>query len=266
MPQMHQKGRSRSDQSKFYEHPVTGEKLIRVTAITSVPSNWALENWKVKQNRKQVEDGFLDAYRAVIGMLTSTKQPMPSVEGFQAIASQIIGDIRADEKKADAAADVGRLVHDYISETLLHEMGSSKVPSPLPDALMPGFLQWDAWRKEVGFVPEFVEDVVYNLKWKYAGRRDAKGKIKTGQTIIADWKTSGDLYGNYCWQVAAYEEADRESGHGGADLGVQVLIPVPKEKKTPKFKVVMRNKDEMAEDFTVFRACLHIYRWQERNA
>lgn len=258
------KTRSRSNdveaQGSFYAHPETGERFIRVTHITGMVKNFGLENWKININRAGVRDAAVDVYREIEA--SSEDHPPPTI--FGATVDQRINGVYFDKQKADAAADVGSLMHDYISATLLYELGAGLKPKPLPKELQPGFDLWDGWRNEIGFEPLCVEDLLWNHQYKYAGRRDAKGKVRDGRIIQADWKTSGDIYPNYCWQVAAYDEADKDMGHGGADAGVIVLIPVPKDKKKVEFKTLMRTKEQMAEDFTVFRACLHIYRWQER--
>lgn len=239
----------------YYVHPETGARLIRVTRITSVPTNYALENWKIAQNRAQLLD-------AAVQVFADGPDGMTPEELRERIIA-VTKDIRRDQLKADAAADVGSIMHKYISDTLRYEMGLiPDPPAALPDNLRAGFAQWDEWRKSVNLTPDYVESVVYDTRLGYAGTMDFSG-VCGGQTTIADWKTSGGLYPGYRMQVAAYRNAFHEMDQGVVNQTLLVLVPVPKEKRTPKFTVEIMDAQETERHFVAFRACLHIFRWLE---
>lgn len=242
-------------------YDVGGVPHIRVTRVLSVMASLALERWKINQNREQVLDVYTDAYDAMM----ASGSLLPPDE-LRQMAVEWLGDIRRDEQKAARAADKGKLVHSYIQTLLNRELGAVE---PLPDIapeLLEGVDQWVAWRKAVGMVPKFVEFTVHHPDYQYAGTTDCVGEIG-GQLWIMDWKTTTGIYPNHKVQIAAYAKAYKAMGHGEVVGGRCILIPTPKEgKSTPAFADIVALPDEIEELWSVFRACLHIYRWQSKEA
>lgn len=255
--------KSERNQKDFYDvEGFPGIRFVRSTRVLSVMANLALERWKINQNRDQVADAFMDAYKSV---LCHIPESIATPEIFRETGLTILGDTRRDEVKASRAADKGTLVHKYIQTLLMREMGS---PEPLPDLqeeALVGVETWKRWRQELAFKPIYTEFTVHDSEYRYAGTADLVAEIG-GQPWIIDWKTTTAIYPNHKVQIASYAKAYEKMGHGKVAGGRCVLIPTPKEgKATPLFNDVACGADEIDELFTIFRACLHIYRWQTRN-
>ena len=240
----------------YYE--IDGVPMVRVTRVLGVMASLALERWKINQNREQVIDVACDVYDA----FRKTEPADRSSVGFRAVILDWLGDARRDEQKASRAADKGKLVHSYIQTLLNRELGAIE---PLPDIapeLLAGVEQWKQWREAVGMKPRFVEFTVHHPDYGYAGTTDCVGEIG-GQLWIMDWKTTTGIYPNHKVQIASYAKAYQAMGHEGVVGGRCILIPTPKEGKSmPAFADVVADNGEIEELWSVFRACLHIYKWQ----
>lgn len=103
------------------------------------------------------------------------------------------------------------------------------------------------WIEEMGAEVLENERTVVNEKYKYAGTLDLLVKIG-GKKLVVDVKTGKDIYPEAFMQVAAYKEALE-----GVDDAAVLLL---KEDGTYKYEIGNGS-------FTVFRACLHI--WKELN-
>ena len=100
---------------------------------------------------------------------------------------------------------------------------------------------------------DFIGGYTSNEKYLFRGHSP---KFPNGARIVADWKTSSNLYWQNYLQLAAYLFAFKELTGIKLDGGVLVHI------RNGRIKVKEKTYDELAEEFEVYKAVLIVY---ERN-
>lgn len=148
----------------------------------------------------------------------------------------------------DYARDRGKAVHEA---TALDDDGILDDASV--DPAIAGYIAaWRRFKSESGFQSLFIERVLFNETYRYAGTVDRIGMIG-GQTWVIDFKT-GEVQPWVALQTSAYAMAYgkqniRRAGVKLSDDGTYRL----KEFKD-------RN------DYTVFLACLTVINWKKGNS
>jgi 5-methylcytosine-specific restriction endonuclease McrBC regulatory subunit McrC len=124
------------------------------------------------------------------------------------------------------------------------------------------------FRKErPDIVLEWSEMMLTSEIHKYNGTLDCKARI--GEIpIILDWKTGEakkkdkpDIYDEYKYQVAAYVAAYKEINK--SDVSQALIVSFAKDKIT--YNTYLMGKEEIADCFEVFLACLKIYNYQKKE-
>jgi hypothetical protein len=138
------------------------------------------------------------------------------------------------------------------------------------------FIKFLGWWEAEGLTTVSTEIQLYSTELGFGGTADLIAQDKTGRLLVADYKTSKAVYGEYKCQVAALAWL-----HDNAD--VQMVDGVPTKRTTPfeaiERRVVVRVGKEETGDFEAhevsdaetadrweeFLACLQLYKWDQRN-
>jgi hypothetical protein len=227
------------EESHRYINRNTGESIKSVTSVTSIlaPSN-ALLYWAANITKEYLIKKIEDGKRITV------KDVETGVKKFT-------------EKKQEAA-DIGTLVHDWISKYTNAMIKKLPVP-PMPtnENILNGIMAFRKWEKEnrVTFIES--ERPVYSSTFNYAGILDSKA-IVNGKLSIIDYKT-GKYYGDMRYQAAAYTNAEQEMTND--QIQDQIIVSISKE--DGEFEPHHLGMDRFPQDFDVFRCCLQIAKYRD---
>lgn len=168
--------------SRFYVHPLTGEKAPSVTSILKCLSKPALVPWASKLTAQWAVDN--QEVWARLGRLAA-------VDLVKGEANRVM----------TASRDLGSLVHNIVESRLTG--GQPNIPL----AAVSFILSFDAFVE--AFRPEYlhVEATVWSRAHVYAGSLDAIARIGDEVWLI-DIKTGSGVYAETAMQLAAYSRAD----------------------------------------------------------
>lgn len=243
------------DSARFY--PRNGEEYPSVTTILSVISKPALGPWYAKEERRVLLSALLD-------VLTSphSEDPQRVMEAVEEAAKGI----KAGERIAKEAADIGTAAHAYIHWLTKTMLGEDPGPEPvIPEAAQIAVMSWQDWANEVSFRPLFIERVVYSDTYKFAGTFDFIGEVK-GRITLGDYKTGKAVYPesflqNIAYRYAAAEEGLLQSLPFNSYSGL--ILRLPKTLDDPQFEAVEVPPETNIEDFL---ACQRLWAWQRRTS
>lgn len=132
----------------------------------------------------------------------------------------------AADIKSDEAKEIGTEVHEAIYNVLRNE------PYYVREVLEPvvrQFIRWWDCGKDYEIVE--LEKTVVSRSWRYQGTFDALLKDRrTGELVMADWKTSKRMDRSYGLQLAAYAHAYMEE-HPSAVIGRGIAVRIDKRPK-----------------------------------
>ena len=220
-----------------------GDKTIfGVTSIVNCLAKPALMYWAVNQSLEHIKNNI------TIG------KPIDEVELTELLRNAKV----AHTKTKDKAADIGTMIHEWVSNWILAKIkGLESPPEPVNEQMKKATDSFVDWAKDVEFVAS--EEKIYSKEHGYAGTLDVVARID-GKPAIVDIKTSNGIYPSYFLQVSAYEQARREE-YGTEYDGYVVKLskaakPIEVQKKTNK---------ELRDWFPIFLACHEIYKWEMAN-
>jgi hypothetical protein len=164
-----------------------GQEFPSVTSIRNLAGMpIKLAQWRTNQ----VIERAMTEYQQ-LGTMLGTTDP-------KAVASWLR---KAQDVKRDAAADLGKRVHDYAARNIS--------PANAPADVAPFLLQYKDWLYQTGIDILLVERQVWSLSWGYAGTFDLIGRFpKRGDTWMIDLKTGSGTYPEHALQTEAYARAD----------------------------------------------------------
>jgi hypothetical protein len=123
------------------------------------------------------------------------------------------------------------------------------------DAEIPGYLQaWRSFRRDFGFIPQFIEHRVCNPRYGYAGTLDRTGVIRDGSEFILDIKTGEAPYATR-YQVSAYSAC---LPHPRARLRRSVELH-----QDGRYRVIAYQTSSYSSDLNVFLAALELFKTKE---
>jgi len=226
---------------RSHAYSVNGKIVPGVTSIIQVIGKPALLYWAVNCS---------------LAHIASVWKPG---EGFTAdeIKAHLMTAKAAHQRISREAANLGTKVHAWIRQFIIEfiNLTEAEVKLPLPDNPQvrkgcEGFLQWTQNNK-VQFIK--TERKIYSRKHHYAGTLDTYALVNHRLAII-DFKTSGGIYTEMRYQLAAYREAWNEEHENGkaTDCWIVRLDKKTGEVETARF-------DSHAEDFSAFLGALAIY-------
>lgn len=232
------------DDSKHI-YSVKGKPVYGVTSITGVLNKPALVYWAANI----AAETFLANIKA--------GESLDEIQ-IKELADQIK---TSHSKKKDASADLGTMIHDWLSEFL--NAGISKKPLPkkpinpeMKNAVN-AFLDW-CKKNKVKFLE--TERKIYSKKYGYAGTLDAVAMVN-GKMTLVDFKTSNAIYPEMFLQTVAYQSAFSEET--GKKITHNLILRLSKENKEKGIEAFeVKETENYKENFGAFISCLKIYRWQ----
>lgn len=209
--------------SRYYIHPVTGERFVSVTTVLGNISRFGLPQWAARLASEAAFDRLPLLNRASrAGACNSTKTG-DACGMCRACVTYWLAD--RHNQVRDDAADLGVKLHDVAEHDALFGEGAH-----VDDDVAPFVDQYRRWRDR--YQPEFLasEMTVISRKWGYAGTLDAILRFGeasrlpkqlahlTGLPLCNDWKTSKSVDLVKGWQVVAYANADNVLLPDGSEL------------------------------------------------
>lgn len=199
--------------SRWYVHPITGERFISVTTVLGSIAKYGLPSWSANLTAEAALDraewlhGVAD-----YGIDSCNAKGDDACGECKACALVWLADRHNVER--DKAASIGTRLHDAADKHTLFGPGGTVDDEVQP--FLDGYMRWvAAWK------PEFVasEMTVISRKWGYAGTLDwiarfeqanlpAKFKHLAGLNLVGDTKTGKHMDIPKGWQVTAYSKAD----------------------------------------------------------
>jgi hypothetical protein len=206
--------------SRYYIHPITGERFISVTTVLGNIAKFGLQQWAAGLSATAAFDRLPllnRASRAPICNLTKTNDACGSC---RACVTYWLAD--RHNQVRDDAADLGVKLHDVAESDALFGEGVH-----IDEDVRPYVEQFRRWR--TAYQPEFLasEMTVISRKWGYAGTLDAILSIAempkpidhlSGLPSCVDWKSSKSVDIAKGWQVVAYSNADAVLLPDGSEL------------------------------------------------
>lgn len=206
--------------SRWYIHPVTGERFISVTTVLSHIAKFGLVPWAAKLSATAAFDRLPMLVRASrMPLCNSTK-----TDDACGLCRDCLTYWLADRHNQvrDDAADLGIKLHDAAESDALFGEGIH-----IDEDVLPFVEQFRRWR--TAYQPEFLasEMTVISRKWGYGGTLDAILRIAAMPKQLAhlnelpccaDWKSSKSVDIAKGWQVVAYSNADAVLLPDGTEL------------------------------------------------
>jgi len=170
----------------------------------------------------------------------------------------------------DAASNKGKLIGTQIHEAIENYIlkNEVKVDTAYPEEVTNALKSFMLFRKERPEIElEWSEVMLTSEKYKYNGTMDCKASIDK-IPVILDWKSGEakkkerpDIYDEYKYQVAAYVSAYNEVHN--ADINRALIVSFAKDKVI--YNTYAMGKEEIADCFEIFLACLKIYNYQKKE-
>lgn len=245
-----------SVQPRDFYQGANGRYYPRVTAILSVIGKPALLNWMAKTEREATIAAAGDIWEQ-LASLEASVEPRISRAAFEMRLDKQVGEVKAGRRISEKAAAIGNEAHEYCEWVLLKMMGKTDEQEPqISREARFAAASAEAWIRDSGFQPTFVEQRVFSDQWNYAGTLDFMGLIGD-KLIIGDWKTGKALYPEAKLQAAAYAAAIEEMGHGRV-VGA-AICRLPKTASDPPFEVLKIGREKLDEYFDVFKHAIGLW-------
>jgi hypothetical protein len=175
---------------------LNGVVVPGVTSIQkgSMPASPQLEGWKIKM----VADSLLKQIQEL---------SLPITEWNRKALDEIAKKAKQSWKvKAQEAADIGTIVHDYMEAV---ESGiafdlSFLDAHPDKEKVLNCIQKADEWRKQNNDKIIAQEGIVGSVGYGYAGKFDRLAK-RGSRVVLSDFKTSKAIYPSYFVQLGAYD-------------------------------------------------------------
>lgn len=239
-----------------HEYLIDGKRATGVTTIIGVLAKPALIGWAAKmavEYLKEHTSDFIDKDGAFIK--TDYDDVLEAAKSAHTKKKEAAG-----EHGTDAHALVEKWINNCIEQTLNGVKGAplafgfSHETNKYYEPIAP-FINW-AVENVDHFL--FSERQMFNKEMFIAGTADFAYVGKDGKKYMADFKTSGGVWGiDYFLQVAAYKMLAESEGDAPYDGCVIVRLG---KKGAEDFDVTYRYDTKTDEE--AFRACLTLYRAQ----
>ena len=271
--------RTDSRSGRFYDithADGTRSRYPSVTTIISAISKPALVGWAAREERLACLEAAADLHAETAG------QQLPRA-AYLLTLEQRLGTTKAHVKALAKAGEIGSAAHAKIEWTLKRALGQRVGPEPvLQDAALWAFMAFEDLRQAIALTPRVSEHVVFSRTHAYAGTLDMVATLQTRPllailerqgpvdahlaewlttretaTAVADIKTGRSVYPEAFLQVASYQRAYTEMGHGAVDGGL--IFRLPKVATDPQFEVVV--VPPARELFPTFLAVRQLFDW-----
>ena len=158
------------------------------------------------------------------------------------------------EEISEETAEIGKQIHSYVAG-LIKGIPIGKLEwMQLSDEIKNGIKAYERFRLQTGFVGIQTEEMVYSLKYKYAGTLDAIGKFGKDKVLI-DFKTGERFYPSMFAQVVAYYKAHYEMKH----IRIKKLLVVNLNRNTGVPDIHQFKVKDIQPYWNYFKACLRLF-------
>lgn len=214
-------------------YTVDGNKVDGTTGALSVIAKPALLYWAVNKT---------------IEHLTRCFQPGESYDEIQ-LKTFFENAKMAHRKKATEAADIGSLVHDWISDHVKQK--NPRLPTNrFARNAVETFIKWEA-DHHVMFLES--ERALYSKQYNYAGTLDFIAVVD-GKVKIGDYKTSTGIWDEYWFQIASYQQAYLEE-FPAREISGGIIVRIGKDGS-----LEVAERDDYEKNVAAFNAALVLYR------
>lgn len=240
-----------------YTNPETGIRYYRwqgqdYPSVTSIRNLAGMPIMLAQWRTNQVIERAMTEYQTLGRMLGETDP--------KTVAAWLR---KAQDAKRDAAADLGKRVHDAAAN------GVS--PANAPSDVAPFLLQYNDWLASTGLVIELVERQVWSPSVGYAGTFDMIARFpKKGECWLIDLKTGKGTYAEHALQTEAYARADFVGEDDIEDVAATAILrSIPKTNRAVlhlrpdgwSFKTLPGTD----RTWVAFRALLNFAEWVDDN-
>jgi hypothetical protein len=240
-----------------YTNPETGIRYYRwqgqdFPSVTSIRNLAGMPIMLAQWRTNQVIERAMTEYQTLGRMLGETDP--------KTVAAWLR---KAQDAKRDAAADLGKRVHDAAAN------GVS--PANAPSDVAPFLLQYNDWLASTGLVIELVERQVWSPSVGYAGTFDMIARFpKKGECWLIDLKTGKGTYAEHALQTEAYARADFVGEDDIEDVAATAILrSIPKTNRAVlhlrpdgwSFKTLPGTD----RTWVAFRALLNFAEWVDDN-
>jgi len=155
----------------------------------------------------------------------------------------------------DTSADIGTLAHYLVMCHLTGQQAETNeyaiADLSLASNILERFVSWESQHK---LETVLVEKPLVSEEFRYGGTIDWYGILDDKPTLL-DLKTSGGIYPEYLYQLAAYGSLLREQGF---DIEEYRILRVGKDEDGHE----EIKRDDLETEWAIFMACHTIYRLQ----
>ncbi len=218
-----------ADGSRWYPHPITGERFRSVTTALSRIAKFGLADWAARLASEAAFDRLPWVIRCSRNPDCNATKTDNACGQCRPCAILWLSNRGNDVR--DEAGSIGTRLHEAAEQISLFGEGAQ-----IDEEVQPFVDQYLRWRE--AFQPEYLatEMTVISRKWGYAGTLDKIIRLPAGPTLpkefahladlplVGDYKTSKNLDIPKGWQVVAYANADA------------VLLPDGSEEPMPEIK------------------------------
>jgi len=160
-------------------------------------------------------------------------------------------------KVRDQAGDIGTLVHHLILCKISGQEPelADYTPNDLAASIAP-MRKFDAWKADHELEPILMEVPLVSETYSFGGTADFYG-LDNGKLTLLDFKTSGDVYPENFYQLAAYKKLLEEFGYGVESVRVLRVSKIADESFED------RHSGSLDNHWEIFLACQKIYELQK---
>lgn len=222
-------------------YTVNGKKVDGTTGVLNVISKPALMYWAVNMS----VEFFQTAIKP--GVVYDEVQLKAMADGMKT----------AHRKRSTDAADIGKMVHDWIKSYL----EGKKPAMPVNEQILNAVKTFLAWEKEYNVKFLHSEKILYSKKYNYAGTLDFIAEMDTPDhdgriKVLGDFKTSSGIWDEYWFQTAAYQQAYLEEFPEEFIAG-QTIVRIGKD---GSLEVKNSKPGDYEENLEAFNAALILHR------
>lgn len=254
---------TKEDGTRWYIHPITGERFLSVTTALKIIAKEALVFWAAKVVAEEAMESLPTLIKA------SRHRPCEETGERRCGRCRVCAviDLRGRPTKVrDDAGDLGSRVHAAAEKyALTGELDNAD------EEIAPFLVQYLAWFAQFKPTYEASEMTVISRQYGYAGTLDGiirlgwcppKHVDLVGKQMVMDIKSGKGVYDEFQLQLAAYKHADAVMLPDGTEL------PMP---ETDDVALVLHLRPDMYQVHPInipptvhgaFLSALALYRWQ----
>jgi hypothetical protein len=163
------------------------------------------------------------------------------------------------KKVRDQSGDTGTLVHYLVLCYLTKQEPSLEdyTQGEISTSILP-MSKFDDWKQQHELAPVLTETPLVSESYRYGGTPDFYGTVD-GKLTLLDFKTSGAIYPENFYQLAAYKQLLEEAGHTVDEVAILRIG------KSAEEGFEYRQAGNLDIAFKIFLACQQIYELQKES-